>query len=328
MRRSALVLVSVLVPASLAGQGQSPFDAIPWRTGPTKGDLGSEAQVAVPGGCLFTGRDGVKQFMDLTQNTSSDAERGVVLCQPAAGDDAPWFVVFTYEPSGYVKDDERDELDADKILKSLRRGTAEGNKERASRGWATLTINGWMTRPYYDEATNNLTWATALSDSDSERVVNHSVRLLGRGGVMHVDLVAGPEQLDDIMLDFEGIVGGFEFKQGHRYAEWRSGDRVAAYGLTGLIVGGAGLAAVKSGLLAKLWKVLVAGVVAVGAFFKRLLGLFGGKKPTVAIRKPVVPPTGPGGATPKPGVVPARPGMAPTRPGAAPATPGPAAARR
>jgi len=93
MRRSALVLVSVLVPASLAGQGQSPFDAIPWRTGPTKGDLGSEAQVAVPGGCMFTGRDGVKQFMDLTQNTSSDAERGVLFCQPAAGDDAPWFVV-------------------------------------------------------------------------------------------------------------------------------------------------------------------------------------------------------------------------------------------
>ena len=167
MRRSALVLVSVLVPASLAGQGQSPFDAIPWRTGPTKGDLGSEAQVAVPGGCMFTGRDGVKQFMDLTQNTSSDAERGVVFCQPAAGDDAPWFVVFTYEPSGYVKDDERDELDADKILKTLRRGAAEGNKERASRGWATLTINGWMTRPYYDEATNNLTWATALSASEA-----------------------------------------------------------------------------------------------------------------------------------------------------------------
>ena len=317
MRLQALVLVAVMLPGVLAGQEQSPFDAIPWHRGPVTGDLGSEAQVAVPGGCLFTGRDGVKQFMDLTQNTSSSAERGVVFCQSAAQDEAPWFVVFTYEPSGYVKDDERDELDADKILKSLRRATAEGNKERARRGWATLTINGWMTRPYYDEATNNLTWATALSDSDSERVVNHSVRLLGRGGVMHVDLVAGPEQLDDIMLDFEGIVGGFEFKQGHRYAEWRSGDRVAAYGLTGLIVGGAGLAAVKSGLLAKLLKVLVAGVVAVGAFFKRLLGLFGRKKPAVAASRPVVPPMRPGGAPPKPGVVPARPCMAPTRPGPA-----------
>jgi uncharacterized membrane-anchored protein len=322
MRLQTLVLIVAMLPGALAGQEQSPFDAIPWHRGPATGDLGPEAQVAVPGGCLFTGRDGVKQFMDLTQNTVSDAERGVLFCQPSAQDEAPWFVVFTYEPSGYVKDDERDELDAGKILKSLRRATAEGNKERARRGWATLTINGWMTRPYYDEATNNLTWATALSDSeDGEVVVNHSVRLLGRGGVMHVDLVAGPEQVDEIMLDFEGIVAGFEFQQGHRYAEWRSGDRVAAYGLTGLIVGGAGLAAVKSGLLAKLWKVLAAAAVAVMAGFKRLLGMFSRKKPAVAVRQPVVPP-----ARPRP--APTNPAAAPTRLSAAPVKPAPAAARR
>jgi uncharacterized membrane-anchored protein len=344
MRRSAIVLVSLLAPASLAGQGQSAFDAIPWHRGPTTGDLGAEAQVTVPGSCLFTGRDGVRQFLELTQNPWSDAERGVLFCQPGAQDLDPWFVVFTFDPSGYVKDDERDELNAGKLLKSMQRGTAEGNKERARRGWPTLTLDGWMTSPYYDERTNNLTWATAITDSYGEKVVNHSVRLLGRGGVMHVDLVAGPGQLDDIMLDFEDVVAGFEFKQGHRYAEWRAGDRVAAYGLTGLIVGGAGLAAVKSGLLAKLWKLLAAAAVAVDAAFKSVVGLFTRKQPaTPAARTPVTPPARPGGAPASrtgpvaggPGITPTRPGMPPARPGVTsarsgvpPTPPGPAAGRR
>jgi uncharacterized membrane-anchored protein len=247
----------------------------------------------------------------------------VLFCQPGGEEAAPWFVVFTYDPSGYVKDDERDELDANVILKNLRRATDAGNRERARRGWATLTINGWMTSPYYDESTHNLTWATSITDASGEKVVNHSVRLLGRGGVMHVDLVAGPEQIDDIMLDFEDIVAGFEFKSGHRYAEWRAGDRVAAYGLTGLIVGGAGIAAVKSGLLAKLWKVLVAGLAAVGAFFKRI---FGRKRPAVTVSRtasparPGAPAAPPSTASARPGVPPARPPVA--RPNPAPAAPG------
>jgi uncharacterized membrane-anchored protein len=45
---------------------------------------------------------------------------------------------------------------------------------------------------------------------------------------------------------------------------------VAEYGLTGLIVGGGLLMAAKSGLLAKLWKPIAIGVVAVGAFLKRI----------------------------------------------------------
>src|SRR2546426_3846944 len=38
--------------------------------------------------------------------------------------------------------------------------------------------------------------------------VNHSVRLLGRGGVMHVDLVATPAQLDALVPTFNGMITG------------------------------------------------------------------------------------------------------------------------
>lgn len=264
---AALVALALAVP----GQAQVAFDDIPWVPGPAVGDLGSEAQVQVPAGCVFTGTTGTKMFMELTENPSGRGERGVVLCNQSRQQEA-WFAVFTYSPSGYVRDDERDQLDADAILADIRRGTAAGNRARRDRGWETLTIDGWVQRPFYDTGTNNLTWSLTAAASSGSKTVNHSVRVLGRGGVMHVDLVADPAQLQAALPLFSTLVAGFTYKAGHRYAEWRSGDKMAEYGLTALIAGGAGVAVAKSGLLGKLWKLIVAGVVAALAGLKRLFG--------------------------------------------------------
>ena len=46
------------------------------------------------------------------------------------------------------------------------------------------------------------------------------------------------------------------FKAGSRYAEFGQGDKIAAYGLTALVAGGAGAALAKSGLLSKMWKAI------------------------------------------------------------------------
>ena len=67
------------------------------------------------------------------------------------------------------------------------------------------------------------------------------------------------------------------------YAEYRKGDKVAEYGLTALIAGGATYAAVKTGLLGvvitfvkKLWYLIVAGIAAIWGgikrFFRRISG--------------------------------------------------------
>src|SRR6266508_515080 len=118
-------------------------------------------------------------------------------------------------------------------------------------GWGTLSVEGWVTKPFYDRATNNLTWAITAHDNTGGRTVNHSVRLLGRGGGMHADLVTTPEHLTSLVPTFNVMIGGFSYSPGPKYAEWRSGDKVAAYGLTALVAGGAGVALAKSGLLGK-----------------------------------------------------------------------------
>jgi len=75
-----LVMCLAAVPAAAAAQA----DKIPWVKGPTKGVLGTEATIGVPAGCLFTGMDGVKIFLEVTENPVSGNERGVVLCQSDA----------------------------------------------------------------------------------------------------------------------------------------------------------------------------------------------------------------------------------------------------
>lgn len=250
--------------------GKVTLRGIEFQVGPCKGELGSVASVDVPEGFLFTGRQGTVKFMTMNQNPTGDSEVGTVLSP-----DGDWFVVFSHEDSGHVSDDEKDDLDADDLLKTLKEGTEYGNQERKRRGWEPLEIVGWHRPPFYDPKTNNLTWSTLLRSASHENL-NWTTKLLGRTSTMTVDLVCGADVIDAAIPQFEQLIAGFQYQEGHRYAEFRSGDKVAEYGLTALVAGGAGVVAAKTGLLAKFWKFIVAGLVAIGAFFKRLFGF--GKK--------------------------------------------------
>jgi uncharacterized membrane-anchored protein len=269
----ALLLGSSL-PALAQDSSDDAFSKIPWKSGPVLGDLGDEAQVAVPEGCAFTGQDGTRQFMELSENPVSGAELGTVLCRlkDAKGEtESSWFAVFEFDDSGYVKDDEKKSLDGDAILASLKEGNEHGNRERKKRGWEAIYLDGWQRAPHYDERTRNLTWATRLHAENDSKVLNHSVRLLGRGGVMSVDLVVSPDYYDRALPAFDEIVGDFRYKTGHAYSEWRDGDKIAAYGLTALVAGGAGAALVKTGLLQKFAKAIILAIAGAAAAVKKFL---------------------------------------------------------
>ena len=272
-----LLACLALVAAPRVVSAQETESDIPWEEGPAIAKLGDIAEIKIPEGFRFAGRDGVRRFMELTQNPVSGRELGV-LVSPGGPQDDNWFVIFEFNPIGYVKDDEKGKLDADAILESLKAGNERGNEERRKRGWSTLDLQGWSTPPRYDPVTNNLTWAIRAS-SEGSVVINHSVRLLGRRGVMDADLVLGPSQVTTAVPEFDQLLTGFQVSTGNRYAEWVKGDKVAAYGLTALVAGGVGAAAAKSGLLGKLWKALVFGAIAVAAALKRFLaGIFRSKE--------------------------------------------------
>ena len=280
----SVVLAATLIPARADAQddaGRAAFESIGWTDAPATVKLEKIASLDVPEGCRFTGSKGAKKFMELTENPYNGSEVGALLCETATpgnpAETQTWFVIFEFDESGYVKDEEKTTLDADAILATLREGQAEGNKERRRRGWDELTLDGWVRAPYYDEETNNLTWAVSVSAGEGDTSVNHSVRLLGRRGVLKADLVTDPSGFAAALPTFDGVIFSTIFVPGQKYSEWRDGDKVAAYGLTALVAGGAGVAAAKLGLFGKLWKVivgsaklLIVGLVAIGAWIKKL----------------------------------------------------------
>ncbi|HEX5032158.1 MAG TPA: DUF2167 domain-containing protein [Candidatus Eisenbacteria bacterium] len=272
----ALLLAIFALPSTCSAQldstGVNLMRSIEWQKGPATGRLGDLAEVQVPAGMVFTGREGTKKWMEATHNLTSDDDLGVVT---ATSEDEKWWVIFTNNDVGHVKDDEKDKLDADALMKTLQGNNKESNRERQKRGWSTFEIVGWERPPFYDAQTNNLTWAVRLRGSRGESV-NYSVRILGREGYMSADLVLRPDELAASIPAFEKLLAGYTYTQGHRYAEYRKGDKLAAYGLTALVAGGAGAVAMKTGLLAKFWKLIVVGALgllaAVKRFIKTILG--------------------------------------------------------
>ncbi|HXW08577.1 MAG TPA: DUF2167 domain-containing protein [Vicinamibacterales bacterium] len=243
-----------------------------WSAGPTVGKLGTQAAVTVPEGYLFLNASATKRFLEENQNIPDGDELGTLI--RILPNDEHWFAVFSYEDTGHIDNSERDSLDADGLMQSMKEGNLRANEERKQRGWAPLVLVDWHQRPYYDKATDNLTWATLLA-SDDGSTINHSVRLLGRTGLMSAQVVAGPGEIGVATTEFNEVLKSYSFNEGHRYAEFRPGDKLAGYGLAALIAGGAGAAAVKTGFLQKMWKALVLGFIALVGAIKKLFSSLG-----------------------------------------------------
>lgn len=236
------------------------------------GKLGSRAQVAIPRGYRFTNGDGAREMMRLYDNIPNDSLLGMLTTEGFG----PW-IVFSFDDSGYVRDDEKDKLDADALLKSLKEGQERANERRKELGIGTLEILGWAVPPHFNDQTKNLEWATRARGDEGGISVNYQTRLLGRHGVMAVTLVCEPEEMEGLLPQYQATIGTFQYTDGESYAEYRSGDKVAKYGLTALIAGGAAVAASKMGLfaflgakLAKLGKGLIVIVLAIGAACKKI----------------------------------------------------------
>jgi len=279
----ALLMVSVWLGAQEQPAPAEPQQPkIAWQDGPTTGKLGDVAEIKIPEGYSFADKHGTQTLLEMTHNIPNGRELGALIPNVSK---PKWFMTFEFTETGYVKDEEKDKLDAAALLKTLQEGTEEANEERKKRGWDAFHVTGWEKAPYYDPQTHNLTWAIRGRGDDPREglTINHSIRLLGRRGTVSVELVAGPEMYAQSVAEFNDLIAGFSYNQGSRYADFIPGDKVAEYGLGALIVGGAGAVALKTGLfskflilLAKLWKVIIvalaAGAAAIKKFFKAIFG--------------------------------------------------------
>jgi len=266
-----LALLVVTLPAA-AQQPRDPQDVVKqiqglgWVHGPADANIGGLATITVPKGLSFLDGPNTRKFLELNLNPPRDDHYTL------SSQDLSWFAVFYFESVGYVKDDEK--LDPDALLKSLQGSDDRANAERRRLSMPAINTVGWHVPPHYDPETKRLEWGVKLRQSDvGTDVVNYTIRILGRRGVMHVTLVSDPQELDKDIVAFKGALGGYGFVAGEKYAEFKAGDRVAEYGLAALVLVGAAAVATKTGFGKALIKFIGIGVVAlfgaVAAFFRK-----------------------------------------------------------
>jgi uncharacterized membrane-anchored protein len=265
-------------------QADAPSELPPGvKPGPVKVDLGHDLSLDVPEEHVFLDKPVAAKILEQNGSFYHENLLGIVVSKD---EQAPWFVVIRYEDEGYIKDNE--ELDAKEILDAIKEGQEEANEERVRRGFKALRIGDWTEAPHYDREQHHLVWALNASTDDGTSV-NYNTRVLGRRGFVSLNLVVDPENLEPSKPHVVKLLKSTSFNQGARYADFQEGtDKVAEYGLAGIVLGGAGLGAaklVKVGLLAKASKfiiaILLAGkkfiVLAVVGLVVLLKKLFGGK---------------------------------------------------
>lgn len=235
--------------------------------GPTKVDVGYNAEIKIPEGYIFLNREDSKKFCAFTENLYNN-EIGTLVSLHNN-----WNISFSYINSGYIKEEK---IDSNALFKTIKSGEAENNRQREKLGYQKLYLQDWFIKPLYNPMSNNLEWAFLIKQEDGRNVVNYNVRILGRRGYINAKLVMFPSQKTAIS-ELQNILSDLTFKEGSRYAEWKPGDKVAKYGMAALITGGVITVAAKTGILAKFWKLIVFGIVAIFSAILKILKKIAGK---------------------------------------------------
>ncbi|MES2848659.1 MAG: DUF2167 domain-containing protein [Bacteroidota bacterium] len=246
--------------------------AMSYQTG-TIALSGGFAKLNVPEGFKYLNSE--QSNYVITELWGNPAQQGILgMLFPKDGGpfaDSSYAFVITYDAAGYVKDDDADDINYDDMLKELQKDEIEENKARSAQGYDPIHMVGWATKPFYDKSNKVLHWAKNLKFAGAEtNTLNYEVRILGRKGILSMNAIATMDQLDMVKKDIDKVLKIPAFTDGNMYKDFDSKtDNVAAWTIGGLV---AGKVLLKVGFFAKFWKLIVLGVVALGAGLKKFLG--------------------------------------------------------
>tara|TARA_R110002072_G_scaffold46591_9_gene129003 strand:- start:41987 stop:42961 length:975 start_codon:yes stop_codon:yes gene_type:complete len=239
-------------------------------------DLGGVAEIKLEAGWQWI--DGLQGQRLLREfgNEMDPSVRGVALPPDFATSNI--FAVYTISDDGHIEDEEPD---YDELLEQMKEQTVEGSKARKQAGMGGVELMGWAEPPHYDKQDHKLYWAKELMfEGSPTATLNYNVRVLGRTSNIEINGVGDIGQLQEVDQHCKKLLRATEFTEGKRYSDFDPEyDKIAAYGIGGLI---AGKIALKVGLFAKLGifllkflKPLLVGLAVVGGI---LVKVFGGRK--------------------------------------------------
>ena len=239
---------------------------------------GGVAKISVPGGLRYLDpKDSETLLWDIWGNPRGEEPLGTLV--PAGFDPfspGSWAAIISYSADGYVQDSDASKIDYDDLLKRMKEGTAELNKQREQRGYPAIQLVGWAAPPRYDAASHKLYWARELKFAGQDaNTLNYNIRMLGRRGVLMINVVANMAQFAEVQAATPTILATVNFQEGHRYTDFNSStDKMATYGVAALVAGGI---AAKAGLFKVLLvgllaakKFIILAILAIAGFFKKL----------------------------------------------------------
>jgi uncharacterized membrane-anchored protein len=146
----ACMLFSV-VPAGAQQTPTIPFQqamALPWKKAPDPGRIGQYATINLNGDMGFLEQEAASRFLVLNDNPPMTNQ--YVLAPKRL----EWFAVFSFDPAGYVRDDEK--IDSNQLLAQLKANNSRTNEERQRQGLTPLVLESWFVPPHYYVDTKRL----------------------------------------------------------------------------------------------------------------------------------------------------------------------------
>jgi uncharacterized membrane-anchored protein len=241
--------------------------AMKYETGIVKLE-GGFAQLNIPKGFKFLNAIQSKYVLaDLWGNPKRNDILGIIFPENATpfSTDSTYAFIVSFDDMGFVKDDDAKDLKYDDLLKEMQKEEKETNEERTKNGYESIHIIGWASTPFYDEKKKVLHWAKEIKFGDAldGNTLNYDVRILGRKGVLSLNAIANIKDLPVVKADIDKVLNMASFTDGNTYGNFdASTDKIAVYTIGGLV---AGKVLAKVGfwvLIAKFWKLIIAGLVA------------------------------------------------------------------
>ena len=275
------------------------YKAISQSLHPQRGDIKVPAAAAtlhLGTGYYFLPPDEAKRVVvEAWGNPPTEADNvlGLVFQDGTSFADDTWAAVVTFDGAGFVSDKQASPKEYEDLIKTVQDQEGDVNAKRKEGGFPPIHLVGWAQPPSYDESNHTVIWARDIAFGDEpEHTLNYDLRVLGRRGVLSLNMVSKLSRLSETRAAAEQLRRTATFDPGATFEEFKPGvDKATGYGIAGLVGAGLGLAAAKQlGLLAlaavflKKGFVIVLAVLAGG--FARVRSMFSRKPKRASVAPP------------------------------------------
>ena len=257
-----VILTLAFIMSAAGARAEEKSDIHPTK-GPAHVVLGNNlAEINLSKDFAFINKDDSAKLLK-RMGESSEGILGIIV----PTNDTSFEVYCAFDDTGYVSDKDANEINPDELLDALKEGTKSENDQRKLAGVPPFFVGNWADKPRYDKSRHQIVWAVTITEEDKPSApiacINYNTRILGRRGVLSLNLVSPPDSLTANKQKIAAILNSTNFKKGESYADYQPGkDKDAGFGLAGLILGGGALAAAaKLGAFGGLWKFILAAVL-------------------------------------------------------------------